>query len=574
MLLLKLYLTFLLINPASMYTKVATDYDLYGIKIAINDRFMVSLDNLFSTWYIEILNNNDDLSCTANFTLTTCDFVYSVITPVTNNRSFAYNCIDLQGNNVVGVISHINTCNFRLVDEQIVSNYSTQDNFVMDFDGQGTGVYGFADDFVFFYRLQPTTQLTVWPNTLGISPRAIDIGSNNEFAVVVGYCQLTLSKAVECGSVIQLNRSLSCPYSQNDFSMSDALHYPWTDPRAAHFITQSRVYTSSSVMSVSMAWHAQLVLIGIQSLNTVLLYSLNDTHHPINKRQNGIGFMGYGKSVAWLDDYGNKAVILANIHSISTYQWMSSSIHIYDIQSDGLSDQTQPILVYPNSQQILHPTLVPSFLRLVSSPSGSLGIFDLLGNAIAIITSPAGTYPNTNTSSFVSAAAPCNRGTYRNYYGIELCYPCSASSNCSLCTLEDSFCPYGAVGETPHSAFESIEQEQGYPEPPENIVFDDLLMQNMFIVNIQSSHCLLVSPLTWVFVVIGLGITVAIIMAISETVCPNEHTMRDRAKQIFRKIDLVGQGEVNLFYWIYIYIYIILSEVNFSKEPVFKSLKN
>ena len=527
-----------------MYTKVAGDYDLYGIKIALNDRFLVVLDNLFSIWYLDILTNNNDLSCTAYYNLTTCDFVYSVVTPVTNNRSFVYNCIDIQGNNIIGIISHVNMCNFRLIDEQIVSNYSTQDNFVIDIDGQGTGVYGFADDFVFFYELPPMTQLIVWPNTLGISPRSMDIGSNSEYAVVVGYCQLTLSKAGECGSAVQLNRSLSCPYSINDFPISDVLHYPWTDPRAAHFVAHSRVYTEQLVMSVSIAWYAQLVLIGVQSLNTVLLYSFNDTHHPISIRQNGIGFSGYGKSVAWLDDYGNKAVILTNTHLYSTYQWISSSVHIYDIQSDGFSDQTQPILVYPNSQQILHPTLLPAFIRLVSSPSGSVGIFDILGNEFAIITSPAGTYPSTNTSNFISAAVPCNRGTYRDYDGIELCYPCSSASNCSVCTGQDSFCPYGAVGETPLSALESIEQEQEYPEPPENTVFDDLLMQNMFIFNIRSSHCLLVSPVTWVMAVIGLGVSVAIMMGISESVCPSKHTMRDRAKRIFRSMDLVGEGEV------------------------------
>ena len=542
---LTLYVLFLLVHPALMYTKEAADYDIYGIKIAMNDRFMVSVDNLFSLWYIEILTNSTDLSCTTNLTLTTCDFVYSIVVPVTDNRSFVYNCIDRQGRNVIGVVNHINMCNFRLIDEQVVSNYSTQDNFVIDIDQQGTGVYGFADDFVFFYELPPTAQLTVWPNILGISPRAMDIGSNNEYAVLVGYCQLSSLKAVECGSVIQLNRSLSCPYTNGDFSMSDALNYPWTDPRATHFITQSRIYTAPLVMSVSMAWHAQLVLIGIQSLNTVLLYSLNDTHLPIGIRQNGIGFMGYGKSVAWLDDYGKKAVVLANTHLYSTYQWLSSSIHIYDIQADGFSDQTQPILVYPNSQQILHPILVPSLLRLFSSPSGSVGIFDLLGNAVAIIAAHAGTYSNTNTSTSISAAVPCDRGTYRDYDGIELCYPCSPSSNCSLCTSNDSFCPYGAVGEIPHSMLEAIEQEQEYPASPENVVFDDLLMQNMFIFNIQSSHCLLVSPLMWVIVFIGVGLTVALIMTISEVVCPHKHTMRDRAKRIFRSMDLVGEGEVS-----------------------------
>jgi hypothetical protein len=527
-----------------MYTKVPTDYDLYGIKIGINDHFLVCVDNLFLVWYIELFPHTNISSCQIHYNLTTCDFVYSVVVPVSNNISFVYNCIDLQGNNVIGFFISNGTCeSFKLSDEKIVSNYSTQDNFVVDLDGQGTGVYGVADDFMFFYELYPTIELIVWPNTLGISPRAINIGSNQEYAVVAGYCQSTPTAAVECGFLIRLNKSLACPYSTSKFDIANVLHYPWSDPRCIRLITQSRVYTAQLVMSVSICWQTQHVLIGIQSLNTVLLYSLNDTHNPISTRQNGVGLMGYGKSVAWLDENGHKAVILANVYSYSTYQWISSAVHIYDIQSDGFSDSTQPILVYPNSQEVLLQMMVSSFIRLACSPSANLGILDQMGNGIGILTAPAGSYPNTNVNVYATSSVPCNRGTNRDYAGIELCYPYPSSSNCSA----DSFCPYGAVGEVSYSVFESIEQDQEYPESPENIVFDDLLMQNMFTFNLNSIHCLLVSPVTWVLLVLVIGFTLAAGMAISEAFCPRYHMMRDRAKRIFRKIDLIGEGEVYLF---------------------------
>ncbi|CAF4404693.1 unnamed protein product, partial [Adineta steineri] len=170
--------------------------------------------------------------------------------------------------------------------------------------------------------------------------------------------------------------SLSYPISINEFDISNVVQYPWSDPRSIRLITQSRTYTAQLVMSVSICWQTQHVLIGIQSLNTVFLYSLNDTHNPISTRQNGVGLMGYGKSVAWLDENGNKAVILANIYSYSTYQWISSSVHIYDIQSDGFSDSTQPILVHPNSQQPLQQEMDPSFIRIFCSPIGHLGLLD------------------------------------------------------------------------------------------------------------------------------------------------------------------------------------------------------
>jgi hypothetical protein len=449
-----------------------------------------------------------------------------------------------------------------LSDEQIVSNYSTQDNFVIDIDGQGTGVYCFADDFVCFYELYPRFQMIVWPNTLGISPRAMDISSNQEYAVVVGYCQSTPTLAVECGFGIRLNTSLSAPSNISEFDITNVLHYPWSDPRSVHYVQLSRVYTAQLVMSVSIAWHTQHVLIGIQSLNTVLLYSWNDTHNPIGIRQNGIGLMGFGKSVAWLDKSGQKAVILANIYSYSTYQWISSSVHVYDIQSDGFSDATQPILVYPNSQQILQLLTVSSFIRIACSPTGNLGVLDNLGNALGMISAPPGTYSDTNTTIYIVSTAPCSRGTSRDYYGIELCYPNSSSNNCS----EDAFCPYGGVGEVSYSEFESIEQDQEYPESPENVVFDDLLMQNIFMFNPKSMHCLLVSPITWVLLVIIIGVTIAICMAISEAFCPHHHIKRDHVKRIFKKMDLIGEGEVFLFVSLCL-VFLVISSLHF---PIYR----
>ncbi|CAF1003158.1 unnamed protein product [Adineta steineri] len=499
-------------------------------------------DDSYRVWYVELFPHSSISSCQIPYNLTTCDFVYSVVVPRTNNISFVYNCIDIQGNNVIGVFTSNGTCeSFQLNDEQIVSNYSTQDNFLIAIDGQGTGVYSIADDFVCFYQLYPTFELFVWPNTIGISPRGMHIGSNQDYAVVAGYCQSTPSSAVECGFYIRLNTSLSSPYSISKFNIAGVLYYPWSDPRVIRYMANSQTYTAQSVMSVSICWNTQQVLIGIQSLNTVLLYSLNDTHNPISTRQNGVGYMGFGKSVAWLDDTGEKAVILANTYIYSTYEWISSAVHIYNIESDGFSDSTQPILVYPNSQQVLLQMMAESLIRLSCSPAGNLGILDSLSNGVGILVAPPGYYPNTNIDVYATNSIPCNRGTNRTYAGIELCSPYSSSSmNCS----EDSFCPYGAVGEVLYSAFETIEQIQEYPESPENTVFDDILMQNMFAFNVNSVHCLLVSPLVWVVLVMLIGLSVALFLTISEALYPEHHSMQDNVKKVFRKIDLIGEGEM------------------------------
>ncbi|CAF0987621.1 unnamed protein product [Adineta ricciae] len=525
-----------------MYTKVSTDYDLYGVKIGINDRFLISADNILSLWWIEFIPHTNSSGCTLSFNLTTCDFMFSISVPVANNASFVYNCVNVLGRNVIGHITGHDTCSsFQLINEQIVSNYSTQDNFVIDIDGAGTGMYGFADDFILFYQLYPTHQLTVWSNSLDISPRAFDMGLNQEYGVLVGYCQITPTSAKECAFLLHLNTSILCPASIGEFPISSIFKYPWNDPRSIHYIAQSRVYSEQLVLSVAIAWHTQRVLIGIPSLNTVLLYALNDTTKLLGTRQNGIGYMGYGKSVAWLDATNSKVAILANIYTYATYQWVSSSVHVYDIQSDEFTDATQPILVYPNSQQILQLLMDSSFIRITSSSTGHLGVFDRLGNSMGMLSVPAGTYSDTSTSSYISCATPCTRGTTRDYTGIELCYPYSpVSYNCSA----EHFCPYGAVGRVSYSVFESIEQDQDYPESPENIVFDDLLMQNMFTINVKSAHCLLVSPVSWVLFVMIIGSIIATLVVISEAFCSNRHMIRDQIKGIFKKMDLIGEGEL------------------------------
>jgi hypothetical protein len=533
---------------ASFYTPIASDYDLYGIKVAMNDRLMVSVDNLNMVWYVSPVLPNNTIECSIYYNETSCSFVYSVVVPVSNISLFVYNCVNLQGKNVVGFFTSNDTCPFYLGNEQIVSNYSTQDNFVIDIDGSNLGVNGFADDFIFYYELHSTFLLTVWPNTLGISPRAMDIGSNVDYAVIVGYCQSTAFQALECSFAVSLNISLACPNSSNEFSIASFIQFPYSDPRTNHRITQSRVYSDQTMISVSINWRTRRVLIGIQSLNIVLLYSFDHPQSPTGTRQNGAGLMGFGKSVAWLDDQGEKAVILSNSYTYSTYQWISSLVHVYDIQSDGFSDNTQPILIYPNSEQVLYPWVNPSLIRLVCSAFGHVTIFDSLGNAAIIYSTPAGTYPDTNSSSYTSISVSCIRGTYRNYTGIELCTPCpngTYSSDYLPCTSQDSFCPYGAVEEISYSIFESIEQDQDYPESPENTVFDDLLMQNMFTFNTRSIHCLLVSPITWVFVVVGLGVTIVVGMTMHEACGSDTNTRLDLAKRILRKVDLIGEGEVS-----------------------------
>jgi hypothetical protein len=47
-------------------------------------------------------------------------------------------------------------------------------------------------------------------------------------------------------------------------------------------------------------------------MNIVLLYSIDKPESLVGIHDNGIGYQGFGKCVEWLNDKGEKAVIIAN----------------------------------------------------------------------------------------------------------------------------------------------------------------------------------------------------------------------------------------------------------------------
>jgi hypothetical protein len=114
-----------------LYTPIMNDFDLYGTKVAMNDDIMVSVDNLNMLWYVSPVIENNSYTCFITFNKTSCYFVYRTIVPISNLSIIVYNCINQQGNNVIGFFQSNGICPFYLMNEQIISNYSTQDNFMM-----------------------------------------------------------------------------------------------------------------------------------------------------------------------------------------------------------------------------------------------------------------------------------------------------------------------------------------------------------------------------------------------------------------------------------------------------------
>ncbi len=571
----------LTLHQVSLYEKVANDFDRYGIKIAFNDRLVVTANNLDVSFNIQLSPFPSETTCKVNTRSSvyqtneqilalnsSCDFIYSVVVPkyhpLEKAPYFVYNCIDRFGNNVIGFYTDMNnnnSCNFEMKDSRVVSgNYSTQDNFILCMAPDAGGVYGIADDFLIYYNLSSFEILIVSLIGIGLSPRACDtISSNNTvnnsvFAVIAGYLQTDDWGAQEMLYLVSLN-----PIALIDnFEIPSVLYFPLGDPRRNHWVAKSRVYLPQNSLSVSIASHSGRVLVGVQSLNAVVLLSLNNATNPtgflsnsslVTSKQNGVS-MGYGKSVAWLDEDGQRAAILANNYSYATYQWISSSVHVYDIGTDGFNDSSQPIIIYPNSQQILQPQLSPSFIRLVSS-FGHVALFDDQGTSFVLLSSPPGTYPTTFIPNSFSVEAPCIPGTYSDQYGIELCIPCpngtyssGGAIHCSECDSSmNTYCSYGAIAPIKYDDIIVFPRDESYPDSPDGIIFDDILLQNMFTLSRQSGHCSVVSPLTWVLVVIGLALILLAIIELSAYYSRN-HSHRKRVKSIAKHMDLIGEGKV------------------------------
>ncbi|CAF5057318.1 unnamed protein product, partial [Rotaria sp. Silwood1] len=179
---------------------------------------------------------------------------------------------------------------------------------------------------------------------------------------------------------------------------------------------------------------------------------------------------------------------------------------------------------------------------------------DSSGNLLIFNPTPPGFYPSipaTGSVPFITFPESCPLGMYKNQTGINDCILCptgtknsgNATVQCTPCA-SGAFCPLGSVSETSQSALKIIEQVIAYPKSSDTTIFDEILIQNMF--HIGSGHCLLISPLFWTLIVAGLAILVVISMGILKFFI-RHHTctqIRKRVQWIFKKTDLIGEGEL------------------------------
>ena len=183
-------------------------------------------------------------------------------------------------------------------------------------------------------------------------------------------------------------------------------------------------YSAKYDMSVSMNNDQDQVLLGIQVVNTIVLFDINRTTNtfslPPQTLSNGRS-IGMGKAVGWLDV--DLAVVLVNTYSFS-YIWSSSQIFVYNV---SIPDSFVIEAILPNIQQTLVPTFGPELLSLVITQNGTLTMLNSNGNYYILLPSPAGSFSDSSSRS-TSSSKPCIAGTFTSQSNVLPCSLCPSGS--------------------------------------------------------------------------------------------------------------------------------------------------
>ncbi|CAF1266557.1 unnamed protein product [Rotaria magnacalcarata] len=551
-----------------------SNYDAYGVKIAMNDIFLVQAQNAqvppsFFIQFAPYNNTQSSLQCSINYD-NIQNYVYTVAVGKNPNQNqvqffFAGEVLNTGNGTFIGVAKYnltsnvSNPSNFCAAgfsySTQYLTNYAHQEYYIIGVEPKGLLVYGFANDFIFIFDSQNVSTFESWNSSLtwpnvSFTPHAVDISDN--FGVVAGFIKDDPTGRVKFSPIIYLlnfNSSNRHPIVVGQY-VPDTTSGTWQD-----LLTNddADIYSAKYSMSISIDSRGY-VLVGMQFTNRVFLFSVNISNPislvNVSRNTNGRS-LGNGKSVAWLDN-GNMAAILVNTYSLA-YQWVSSQIYLYDMTLNNYSSTSTPLSIFPNYHQSLPAGFSSTFLNIASS-STSLTLMDDIGTLLIFIPTGPGLFPSmpgTASVPTITSAKGCLPGMYKSNDGINDCILCPAgtkasgnsSINCTPCA-STSLCSLGSTGEVSISKVQNRDQVIAYPESPDSTIFEEILIHNMF--HIGSGRCLVISPLFWSLIVAGLAFLVIIVVAILHfcTMNPEGDRVKKKIQYTFKKIDMIREGEL------------------------------
>jgi hypothetical protein len=548
----QLFLTFTAMGQPS-----TSDYDAYGIRFTANDFLIVEAQNRGqngSVFAIRFYNLCPHLSCKIKLNDTSM-YIYSVSIGMNQSiqqQYFAFNGYKNDTNTganiaFIGMVQNrmLNSCNFSITYTSISSHYNISEYYVVTVDPKGLIAYGFAFKFVVLYNLQ-TQQEIDWDSGFydhyynayySSSPHFMPhaVAATHNYLILVGVISTySIHRWVPTAYLLDVR---NCSISISSTCMQPWSLWPqWTynlvpsswemyeanDDYTDYYDAYNPVYCLSVDINPTM----NQILFSIQYFNTVVRLLADAVNFKqllyIDQLTLGTG-VGFGKSVKYTDD--GFIVILANNYSLDYKTWHSSSIQLY-VCNQNLSDtHISPVFIFPNIYQPVWSPPMDSNLLAIFMTSVALMFLDINGNVYILQVSAPGYYSDSSSGTgqnqiYFSNTLPCERGRFKTDTGVDRCRLCPQGSynsgnmtiNCAPCSNTTSFCALGSVSDTALSFMTRQTQIRAYSESPENIIFDDILILNMFSLNTSEQRCLLLSPLFWALIIFGIAISIIILM--------------------------------------------------------------
>ena len=437
-----LLIFFLLHDSNAGFRPNIYSFNDYGSKIAMNDIFLVEVQNyvdepVFLIQFSPYDSTLSSLQCSLTPPNTTSHYVYTVVILEKNQSQFFFagELINEQNGTFIGVgkyNSSSSTCESSfLYSLQYLDGYKHQEYYVIGVESKGRLVYGFSNEFIYIYDSENNSIVNHWDGNLtwphhSFIPHAVDFADS--FGIIVGFIPnpiVATSKYLPIIYLINFNRSNGHPIIVDQY-LPNATEGTWQDKLT---YVGAELYSPKYDMSVSIDTKGN-VLVGMQFINRVFLFSVDvtgPTRLRFISRNTNDRSIGNGKAVAWLDN--GIAAILVNTYTLS-YQWLSSEVHFYDIQNYGYNTSSIPLSIFPNNHQVLPISFSSILVNIVSSPS-SLAVLDEGGNILIINPTPPGFYPavaETRSMPTYTVAQPCLPGTYKNRTGIHDCLLCPSGN--------------------------------------------------------------------------------------------------------------------------------------------------
>jgi hypothetical protein len=365
--LLILLLTFCWRTVAILYR---SNDDAHGVRISFNDHFVVAAFNHENKYYIRFLSANKDIECVIPYEKSEL-YVYSLSVLKMKKKSEIFSFVQISENEtsknvILSFVSFkITNCinsSPPITSDKTVWKNGHQESMMLKVDPQEKYAYVFADSFMLSYDLSTKHNQrndSVHEYNQTIIPTALDL--TDEWAFLIGYT----------------------PYIGGDFGrpylyIIELSSKTWSickDFKEAFLPSASvqNIHSRDHGVSISISPTGKFIAIGASTVNRVQIFETsqmkNCTLKPIGTIQaphlsetTGIGF---GHSVAWLDNQGPLAVLVYNPKKKLRPE---SEIHVFtNITQNNETQHVSPDFVFPNNQQTLPKNWTSkSFLRILA----------------------------------------------------------------------------------------------------------------------------------------------------------------------------------------------------------------